>query len=105
MAKSDLVARIDSVAREFHGDVTELERAIGALFVGRQFGWKPLMLVHDKKTLRKYERILGINFREELDEVGPRGLELRAYRIALKLGNIWKAIKGEVPNVRGPMVD
>lgn len=60
------------------------------------------MLAHGKKALRRYETIAGTSSRDELPEVGPLAQKLRAYRLAVRAGNIWKAIKGEARESRGP---
>ena len=79
-----------------------LEAAIGAYVVGLKIGWKPLLLVHDKKTLSKYEKILGINFRDELPEVGELANKSIAWNAAQRVSNYWKAVKGEIPGIRSP---
>ena len=48
----------------FSGSLEELEKAIGMLIIGYHFGWKVLLLVHSKRTIRKYENILDINIKE-----------------------------------------
>src|SRR5688572_9704769 len=63
LTEGELVKLIDDRVRQFKGDITELERAIGALFVGRQFGWKVLLLIHDRKTIRRYEATLDVEFK------------------------------------------
>lgn len=80
----------------FSGALDELEAAIGLLHMGDHFGWKPLVLIHNKRTLRKYEGILDINLREFFPEEGPSAERLLGYVIAKKLGNFWKAVNGEV---------
>lgn len=92
----------DRAIERFRGNSGELEKAIGMLFVGEHIGWKPLLLIHDKKTIRKYEKILDINIREVLDEVGPRAHKSIAWRVAQGLDNFWKAVKGEEKGVRSP---
>jgi hypothetical protein len=37
----------------FHGQMDELESALGFLRMGFQFGWKILAIIHSKKTFRK----------------------------------------------------
>ena len=49
---------IDIAIKEFAGDFTTLESAIGAFLVGQKLGWKVLYLVHDRRTLKKFEAIL-----------------------------------------------
>ena len=56
--------------------------------------WKVMYLVHDRKTLGKYEKLLGIDFRKELDEVGPWAEKSRAWAAVQKVSNFWKAVRG-----------
>jgi len=81
---------------KFTGVFDELEAAIGLLHIGDQVGWKPLVLIHNKRTIRKYEEILGINIREFFPEEGPSADRSIGYTIAKKIGNFWKAVSGEL---------
>lgn len=90
---------LDAVDR-FKGYVPQLEAAIGALFVGKRVGWKVLYLVHDKKTLRQYEDLLKISFREVLPDVGPKANKSVAWVALEGIKNFWKAVKGEIPGIR-----
>ena len=80
----------------FKGQIDEFESAIGMLHLGYHVGWKPLLLIHNKRTLRKYEEILNINIREQFPEEGPSAERSYGYVLAKKLGNFWKAVSGEV---------
>lgn len=80
---------------QFDGQSDELEMALGMLIMGYQVGWKVLVLWHSKKTIRKYEEILGITVREEFPEVGHLASRSNAYLIAEKVSNFWKAVSGE----------
>jgi len=103
MNQKQAIQTADSAVQAFtKGNFGQLESALGALLVGRHFGWKPLYLIHDKKTLRRYEEILGVEFREVLAEVGPLAERSLAFRLAKKAGNFWKAVKGEIPGIRTP---
>lgn len=68
---SKIIPDVDKVLMDYKGNANELEQAIGVWIVGRKFGWKVMLLVHARKTLAKYEKILGIDFREQLPEAGP----------------------------------
>lgn len=81
----------------FEGTFVDLERAIGMLHLGHQLGWKPLVLMHSKRTIAKYEEILDIAFRDVFPEEGPSATRSVAYKLALKLSNFWKAVSGETP--------
>lgn len=80
----------------FTGQFDELEAALGMLHLGDHLGWKPLVLIHNKRTIRKYEEILGINIREFFPEEGPSAERSMGYRIAKQIGNFWKAVSGEI---------
>jgi hypothetical protein len=93
------LARIGELTKKaidsFHGQSDELEMALGMLTMGYYVGWKVLVLWHSKKTIRKYEDLLGIKVREEYPEIGPLARRSNAFLIAEKVSNFWKAVSGE----------
>ena len=91
----------EAIAR-FKGQLDELEAALGMLRMGHHFGWRVLVLIHDKRTLRKYEQILDIKIRDLFSEEGPSADRCQGYRFAKKLSSFWKAVSGDVkvPNRR-----
>jgi len=99
-----IIPYIDERIKEFRGQIPTLEQAIGVWVVGRKFGWKVLFLVHDRKTLAKYEKILGIDFRTELPDVGPMAGKSLAWGAVQKVSNFWKAVRGEIPGIKSPDV-
>ncbi|MDY6994879.1 MAG: hypothetical protein SVR94_20015 [Pseudomonadota bacterium] len=105
MNDKDLIQIIDSAIDNFSGNSNELAKAIGMLTIGRKFGWKVLYLIHSKNTIRKYEKILSVDLREVLPEVGPNAHKSLAWRAVQKVGNFWKAVKGEIPGVRSAEID
>ena len=100
---------LDAIANEaiknFSGQCPTLEGAIGCMYVANQFGWKAIYLIHDKKTIKKYENILSINFRESFSEVGPLATKSKAYKAAQHLSNFWKAVKGETTGIRTSQIE
>ena len=99
-----LVKIIDEAFEKFTGNINELKGAIGALMLARKLGWKPLLLMQDKRTIDKYERILGVSFRELFPDVGERADKSIAWKAMKKFKNFWKAVKGEIAGVRSPEV-
>jgi hypothetical protein len=81
---------------KFQGQFDELETAFGFLRLGFQIGWKPLAIIHSKKTFRKYEQLLDINARELFQEETPASDRSKGYLIAKKLSNFWKVVSGDV---------
>ena len=95
-----LVDIIDDAIRNFRGDTFELRGAIGALMMARRFGWKPLLLMVDKRSIQKYERILGVSFRDYAPEVGDCAEKSVGWQAVQKVSNFWKAVKGEISGIR-----
>lgn len=87
---------IDRAAEKFRGQADELENAIGMMMIGRLVGWKILVIVHNKRTIRKYEEILGIDIREMFPEEGPLAYKSLGYRLARSMSNFWKAVSGDI---------
>jgi len=100
--QKEIILHIDRITQNFTGQINELEQAIGLWIVGRQFGWKVMFLVHDRKTIAKYEDILKIKFRKELPEVGEYAHKSLAWKAVQKVSNFWKAVKGEIKGIRSP---
>lgn len=80
---------------KFHGNLDELESALGFLRLGFQYGWRPLAIVHSKKTFKKYEQILEISARELFPEETPTSDRSMGYTIAKKLSKFWQIVNGE----------
>jgi len=102
MTDGDWIALIDKAIANFEGNSHELASAIGVLMIGRKIGWKPTYLIHSARTMRKYEKYLGVDLRELLPEVGLKAKKSIAWRAAEGASNFWKLVKGEVPDVRTP---
>lgn len=100
LTDADLIKLIDKSIMKFHGNSEELENAIGALMVGRKTGWRPLFLIHSPKSIKKYEGILGVEFREVMPEVGPKAKDSVAWKIGQTVSNFWKLVKGETTGVK-----
>ena len=102
---TDFLAYVADLLRTYHGDATEFERAVGAYVLGLSMGWKPLLLIHDRKVVRKYGGILGLDFKERLPEVGEIAHRSVAWRLVQKVSSFWKAAKGEIAGVRSNLID
>ena len=96
----ELMRHIDRRIKPFVGGLDTLSNAIGYLILGRKFGWKPMLLIHSKSSIKKYEEILDFDSREAFDEVGPFAHKSIAWGAVQKISNFWKAVKGEIPDVR-----
>lgn len=80
---------------KFYGNLDELESALGFLRMGFQYGWKPLAIIHSKKTFKKYEQILNINAQELFPAETPTSDRSIGYSFAKKIANFWRIVNGE----------
>lgn len=79
--------------RDFQMD--ELESALGMYVLAHHVGWKVMYLIHSKRTIRKYEDLLGLKLSEHFPEYGPDADRTNAYKIISKVSNFWKLVSGE----------
>jgi hypothetical protein len=86
---------IDKAVNEFGGIFDELEKALGMYILGRYLGWKPLLIIHSKGTIKKYEAILGIEIRTEFAAEGPHAKRSMAFDMAERIKSFWKVASGE----------
>ncbi|MDP1678580.1 MAG: hypothetical protein Q8L02_00370 [Candidatus Nitrotoga sp.] len=80
---------------KFHGNLAELESALGFLRMGLHYGWKVLAIIHSKKTFKKYEQILSISAREYFPEETLTSDRSVGYSLAKKLSKFWQIVNGE----------
>ncbi|MBK9132472.1 MAG: hypothetical protein IPM20_12665 [Gammaproteobacteria bacterium] len=85
LTDKEIVKLCEDAVENFSGNSHELERAIGSLFVGRKMGWKVLYLIHDQKTVRKYEEILNLSFKDVLPDKTERSKKSIAYNAVRKM--------------------
>jgi len=65
-----------------------------------------MYLMHDKKTLTKYQKILGIeNIRDVMEETGPLTHRSVAWKVLKRVNNYWKAVTGAIPGIRSAQID
>lgn len=85
---------IKNAFEDYAGDITVFESAVGTLFLGFMVGWRPLLIIHNTATVKRYERLLGVNFRELMPETTPISDRSRGFAFAQQVGNYWDAVRG-----------
>ena len=93
----ELVKIVDDAVERYQGDSELLRNAIGALMMGRLVGWKPLLLIQNKRTIDRYSSLLGVDLREVLPEVGRRADKSMAWRVVQAGNKFWDVVKARVP--------
>ena len=94
MTTEQLVAHIDSVSASYKGNADALIGAIGALMVGRIYGWRVLRIVIGSPSYTKYQRVLGLDFKMVLAPTTELSDKSLGFKLVLKLNNFWDVVKG-----------
>jgi len=94
--ESEMISIEREAIANFSGQLDDLLAALGMLRMGDYFGWRVLVLIHNKRTIRKYEEILDIRVREFFPAEGSQSHRSNGYTIATKLNSFWKAVSGDV---------
>ncbi len=99
LTDEEKIAAFDKAAyavASYSGSLEDLEKAIGMLMAGYHFGWKVLMLVHSKRTIKKYEKILDIDIREFFPAEGRSAQRSMGLDLAKQIGNFWQVVSGDI---------
>ncbi len=107
MTDQEFMALCHKGIKNFDGDIREFERAVGTLFVARYTGWKPIYLMQDRKSLKKYEDFLNIKFQEVVPPEGDAAHRSLAWKLLSKaketITNFWAVVRGETDShIRTP---
>lgn len=98
-----LKPKFEKKAAEFKGQIPEFESAWGTLLFATQYGWKVSFLVHSQATIKKYEALTGIKFRDICEPETHLSKKSMAYMALQKVTSFWKAVRGETKDVRSPI--
>src|SRR4051794_12493057 len=94
LSDEQMLKTIEQAVESYKGPVAVLESAVGALVIGREFGWHVLRLIHSSRTFKNYEEILDVKFRDVLPARGPSADTVRGIQVADKIGKFWQALAG-----------
>ncbi len=95
LTDEQLISHLNDVIKQFRGQTDELKYAIGTLILGRHIGWKPTYLLSNVKTLTKYQRMLGLDFKVQMPEVGYKAARLIGWQVAQYASNFWRVVSGQ----------
>ncbi len=85
----DFDDHIRGVVEAYQGDATVLGNAIGALVLGRLVGWRALRVVYSTGSYTKYQKILGIQFKDVLRERDIYSKKSLGLSILDEVGGFW----------------
>jgi hypothetical protein len=92
MTEKELNAYIFNLKTTFKGDLTHLAAALGALELGKTYGWKVLRIIYSPIAYRKYQKILGLEFKTILQPETIYSKKSVGFNLTVKLNNFWFAV-------------
>ncbi|WP_146162040.1 hypothetical protein [Nitrosomonas oligotropha] len=97
MKKPDELLQIAQTAiLNYSGEIDVLNSALGMLFTGYYYGWRFLYIVHSKRTIRKYEKVLNIKVNEFFQPTDSLSHRSAGLVEAKKHSNFWKCVSGDI---------
>jgi len=94
MTDEEFIEFTEETIKNFSGQFDTLYSALGALLVGRYFGWRVLKLTLSPTTYSKYKKVLGIDYKDELEPLGFYSHKSLGLKLANKIGNFWDIVQG-----------
>ena len=94
MTPEELAERIETVTKDFSGNVSDLYGALGVLAAGDKLGWRVIRLTTSRRSYAKYQKILDLDFKKTFPEEGVHARKSLGLTISKKLNNFWNVVKG-----------
>lgn len=91
---NETIEQLEKAMKEFKGNGLALESALGAVLIGQIYGWRALKMMHNPTTYAKYEKILGIKYRDICKEETKYTHRNTGMKVAKKLRIFWEIVKG-----------
>jgi len=95
MTDPELLAHLDKVAAEYVGDVSHLSGAIGAVMLGRLYGWRVIRITTTSKVYSRHQRILSLDFKKVLPEETELSKKSIGYSLAKQLDKFWDVVNSK----------
>ncbi|MGV0990583.1 hypothetical protein [Limnohabitans sp.] len=92
MTEKELDDYIYNLKTTFRGDLTDLAAALGALDLGRTYGWKVLRIIYSPIAYRKYQKILNLEFKEVLSDETDFSMRSAGYKLVDSVSNYWDIV-------------
>jgi hypothetical protein len=83
------------------GPGNPLQDALGALLVGKVYGWRVLRVMYGGKVYASYQRTLKLDFKEWCEPETEYAARHRGYQLVQGAGEFWKIVRGDVPQPEG----
>jgi hypothetical protein len=92
---------LEHIIATYRGSCQPLENALGALCMGKVYGYKVIRVMHAGVSYTKYQELLDLRFSDWCSPETPLSARHRGYQLALKAKNFWDLIRGTEPAPEG----
>ncbi len=101
-----IVAHLEKITPEWHGNLAVYEQAVGGLFCGHFHGYQCLRICHAWRTLKKWESALDVTFRDVLPDRTEHSRKVRGVRMADNFDKFWQAVNsGQIKHEESQIID
>lgn len=97
MTDNELLDHVYSVSREYKGDSHALFMAIGALFVGRLYGWRVIRVFLSSSSYSRSQKILDLDFKTVMKPETELSDRASGYKSIKDLKEFWGIVAGRIP--------
>jgi len=94
MTDKQLLEHLDNVLKEYKGESPALFMAVGALFISRSYGWKPVRVILSHAVYLRSQKILKLDFKEIFPEETELSDKVIPYKIIKNMKEFWGIIRG-----------
>jgi hypothetical protein len=97
MTDSELLEHVNLISREYKGDSHALFMAIGALFVGRVYGWRVIRVFLSSSSYARCQKILNLDFKTVMPSETEFSDRASGYKSIKDLKDFWGIVAGRIP--------
>lgn len=96
MTNDQLLLYMDNFIETYKGDAGILFSVVGVVFVGKKYGWRVIRLFISQSTYAKYQKVLGLEFKEIMPAETQLSDRALAYKTIKQLKEFWSIVKGSI---------
>ncbi len=96
MNKEQLNERIEQVCKDYVGPIPELYSMVGAVIVGRLFGWRVVRLTVSRRIWTMMTKAFG-DPKQLMPDRGPLAYKSVGLKLVDQWGDYWDFVRGSAP--------
>ncbi len=97
----DQQKHLHQVLTTYQGPGNPLRDALGALLIGKTYGWRVIRVMYGGSAYARYQETLKLDFKQWCEPETEYAGRHRGYQMVGKLEDFWKIIRGDVARPEG----